>query len=105
MFPWPRRISGINPKSVSKTACGAPWSGIEVRGRRAGFGCRASGIGKAARRSYLSLFFGETAEARQPNPASKVHITLVIYVGITGVGRVEGMTLSSMVVSRDWQEV
>jgi len=29
----------------------------------------------------------------------------VIYVGITGVGRVEGMTLSSMVVSRDWQEV
>jgi CheY-like chemotaxis protein len=30
---------------------------------------------------------------------------LVIYVGITGLDRVEGMTLSSMVVSRDWQEV
>jgi CheY-like chemotaxis protein len=30
---------------------------------------------------------------------------LVIYVDITEVGRVEGMTLSSMVVSRDWQEI
>jgi PilZ domain len=30
---------------------------------------------------------------------------LVIYGKITGVDRVEGMTLSSMVVSRDWQEV
>jgi CheY-like chemotaxis protein len=29
----------------------------------------------------------------------------VIYVEITAVDRVEGMTLSSMVVSRDWQEV
>src|SRR5271170_6915874 len=38
----------------------------------------------------------------RPKPAD---VTLVIYVEITKLDRVEGMTLSSMVVSRDWQEV
>ena len=37
-------------------------------------------------------------------PAAR-RITLVIYVRITHIARVEHMTLSSMVVSRDWQEV
>ena len=32
-------------------------------------------------------------------------VTLVIYVPVTDLSRVEAMTLSSMVVSRDWQEV
>jgi CheY-like chemotaxis protein len=35
----------------------------------------------------------------------KLLITLVIYVRVTGITKVEHMTLSSMVVSRDWQEV
>ena len=39
------------------------------------------------------------AESRQPS------VTLVIYVPITDLSTVEPMTLSSMVVSRDWQEV
>ena len=42
----------------------------------------------------------------KPRTASlKARITLVIYVPITPTARVERMTLSSMVVSRDWQEV
>jgi hypothetical protein len=39
--------------------------------------------------------------SREPKPL----ITLVIYVAITATDTVVGMTLSSMVVSRDWQEV
>src|SRR5690349_11040505 len=44
-----------------------------------------------------------TPDARRPTPDAR--ITLVIYVPITPATRVEDMTLSSMVVSRDWQEV
>lgn len=42
-----------------------------------------------------------TRESREPEAL----VTLVIYVPVTDLSRVERMTLSSMVVSRDWQEV
>jgi len=48
------------------------------------------------------------AEADRTSPGVRVKpalITLVIYVDVTHATRVVRMTLSSMVVSRDWQEV
>jgi hypothetical protein len=76
-------------------ACARRLIGIGARGRKAGYRLQPNGS--------ESLY--RTASTKKQKPAPKVKVTLVIYVGITSLSRVEGMTLSSMVVSRDWQEV
>jgi CheY-like chemotaxis protein len=48
---------------------------------------------------------GPRADAATPRMEARAAITSVIYVAVTRVVTVERMTLSSMVVSRDWQEI